>query len=86
MAQRSEIEAHPAVLSGVGRFKDYGPNGLQVEGRAKVRRRVSGVTGSLACGHHAAGRFGTAAVAAHLAATFAIAHQLLDSAHSAWMR
>ena len=29
-------------------FKDYGPNGLQVEGRAPVRRLVSGVTASLA--------------------------------------
>lgn len=31
-----------------GRFKDYGPNGLQVEGRAAVRKLVSGVTASLA--------------------------------------
>lgn len=30
------------------RFRDYGPNGLQVEGRAEVRRIVSGVTASLA--------------------------------------
>ena len=30
------------------KFKDYGPNGLQVEGRAQVRRIVSGVTASLA--------------------------------------
>ncbi|MDO9277159.1 MAG: Nif3-like dinuclear metal center hexameric protein [Polaromonas sp.] len=30
------------------RFKDYGPNGLQVEGKPKVRRVVSGVTASLA--------------------------------------
>ena len=30
------------------RFKDYGPNGLQVEGRAQVRKMVSGVTASLA--------------------------------------
>jgi dinuclear metal center YbgI/SA1388 family protein len=29
-------------------FKDYGPNGLQVEGRAEVRKLVSGVTASLA--------------------------------------
>jgi dinuclear metal center YbgI/SA1388 family protein len=28
------------------RFKDYGPNGLQVEGRAHVRHLVSGVTAS----------------------------------------
>ncbi|MDI1271544.1 MAG: Nif3-like dinuclear metal center hexameric protein [Polaromonas sp.] len=29
-------------------FKDYGPNGLQVEGKAEVRKIVSGVTASLA--------------------------------------
>src|SRR5690606_13084825 len=29
-------------------FRDYGPNGLQVEGKAEVRRLVSGVTASLA--------------------------------------
>jgi len=29
-------------------FKDYGPNGLQVEGRQEVRRLVSGVTASRA--------------------------------------
>jgi dinuclear metal center YbgI/SA1388 family protein len=29
-------------------FKDYGPNGLQVEGRAEVHRLVSGVTASSA--------------------------------------
>ena len=30
------------------RFRDYGPNGLQVEGRSEVRRMVSGVTASRA--------------------------------------
>ena len=30
------------------KFKDYGPNGLQVEGRAEVRSLVSGVTASRA--------------------------------------
>lgn len=30
------------------RFKDYGPNGLQVEGKADVKKIVSGVTASLA--------------------------------------
>jgi len=30
------------------RFKDYGPNGLQVEGRSKIKKLVSGVTASLA--------------------------------------
>jgi dinuclear metal center YbgI/SA1388 family protein len=31
-----------------GAFKDYGPNGLQVEGRCEVRKLVTGVTASLA--------------------------------------
>lgn len=48
MAQRSEIESHLGALLAVDRFKDYGPNGLQVEGRAEVQRLVSGVTASLA--------------------------------------
>ena len=30
------------------KFRDYGPNGLQVEGRMQVRKMVSGVTASLA--------------------------------------
>ena len=30
------------------RFRDYGPNGLQVEGRAQIRNIVSGVTASRA--------------------------------------
>jgi dinuclear metal center YbgI/SA1388 family protein len=48
MAQRGEIESHLAALLAVDRFKDYGPNGLQVEGRKQVERLVSGVTASLA--------------------------------------
>ena len=47
--------AHRALLLGAfdqllapERFKDYGPNGLQVEGKAEVRKIVSGVTASLA--------------------------------------
>ena len=30
------------------RFKDYGPNGLQVEGKPQIRKLVTGVTASLA--------------------------------------
>lgn len=48
MAQRNEIAAALETLLEVGRFRDYGPNGLQVEGRAEVRRVVSGVTASRA--------------------------------------
>lgn len=47
-ATRTEIETYLATLLAVERFKDYGPNGLQVEGRDAVRRLVSGVTASLA--------------------------------------
>jgi dinuclear metal center YbgI/SA1388 family protein len=48
MAQRSAIESAMNSLLEVGRFRDYGPNGLQVEGRAEVRRLVCGVTASRA--------------------------------------
>lgn len=48
------MKHHTALLSTLdsllepSRFKDYGPNGLQVEGRRPVRHLVSGVTASLA--------------------------------------
>jgi len=48
MAQRTEIASHLAAWLAVDSFKDYGPNGVQVEGRAEVARVVSGVTASLA--------------------------------------
>lgn len=48
MALAADIEHHLAEALAVGQFKDYGPNGLQVEGRSEVLRLVSGVTASLA--------------------------------------
>ncbi|TXI21983.1 MAG: Nif3-like dinuclear metal center hexameric protein [Roseateles sp.] len=48
MIDRARLESHLNQWMEPGRFKDYGPNGLQVEGRAEVRRLVSGVTASLA--------------------------------------
>lgn len=45
---RTELESHLAALLSIDRFDDYGPNGLQVEGRREVRRLVCGVTASLA--------------------------------------
>jgi dinuclear metal center YbgI/SA1388 family protein len=48
MAARKQIDDHLAILLAPERFEDYGPNGLQVEGRAEVTRLVSGVTASLA--------------------------------------
>ena len=48
MAERTEIESSLQTLLRPETFKDYGPNGLQVEGRRTVHRLVSGVTASLA--------------------------------------
>ena len=48
MADRAEMETLLAGLLQPDAFKDYGPNGLQVEGRRDVRLVVSGVTASLA--------------------------------------
>lgn len=48
MAARSEVESYLNQLLTPERFKDYGPNGLQVEGRGEVHKVVSGVTASLA--------------------------------------
>jgi dinuclear metal center YbgI/SA1388 family protein len=48
MAARNAIDTHLQVLLRPGDFKDYGPNGLQVEGQPEVHRVVSGVTASLA--------------------------------------
>jgi dinuclear metal center YbgI/SA1388 family protein len=45
---RDELARTLAQLLEVDRFADYGPNGLQVEGRAEVGLIVSGVTASLA--------------------------------------
>lgn len=43
-----ELIGYIDTLLDVGAFRDYCPNGLQVEGRPEVRRLVSGVTASLA--------------------------------------
>ena len=48
MTRRSEIESYLNTLLDAGRFKDYGPNGMQVEGRDRVEKLVSGVTASRA--------------------------------------
>jgi dinuclear metal center YbgI/SA1388 family protein len=56
MTDRQELlQAFDSLLS-PERFKDYGPNGLQVEGRAQVQRIVSGVTASRALIEAAIGR------------------------------
>ncbi len=48
MAERKDIEGCLQSMLQPQAFKDYGPNGLQVEGRREVRRIASGVTASLA--------------------------------------
>ncbi len=48
MASRKDIEQSLHMLLQSDNFKDYGPNGLQVEGTAEVHRIASGVTASRA--------------------------------------
>jgi dinuclear metal center YbgI/SA1388 family protein len=48
VAQRSDVDVYLSALLQSASFKDYGPNGLQIEGRPQVCRIVSGVTASLA--------------------------------------
>ncbi|MBD9401263.1 MULTISPECIES: Nif3-like dinuclear metal center hexameric protein [unclassified Comamonas] len=48
MIQRQDLLAHFDALLQPERFKDYGPNGLQVEGKTDIRHIVSGVTASRA--------------------------------------
>ena len=48
MAGRGDIEGYINTLLDTGRFRDYGPNGLQVEGKPEVRKIISGVTASRA--------------------------------------
>ncbi len=47
MAHRKDIVRLLDQTLDAARFKDYGPNGLQVEGREEVRHIVCGVTASL---------------------------------------
>lgn len=46
--QRDELALYLEQLLNVSQVRDYCPNGLQVEGRAEVRRLISGVTASAA--------------------------------------
>ncbi|MEY2838015.1 MAG: hypothetical protein RJB60_314 [Pseudomonadota bacterium] len=48
MIDQKVLTAHIDQVLDAGRFKDYGPNGLQVEGKACIGKIVSGVTASLA--------------------------------------
>lgn len=44
----SELDHYTRTLLETERYRDYSPNGLQVEGRAEVQTIVTGVTASLA--------------------------------------
>ena len=65
MTRRSEIESYLNTLLDAGRFKDYGPNGMQVEGRDRVGKLVSGVTASRAFIEAAIGRGADALLVHH---------------------
>ncbi len=48
MLQMADLTEYITDLLSVNRFKDYAPNGLQVEGRREINRIVCGVTASRA--------------------------------------
>lgn len=48
-AKRDEIVQYLNEYLQIGKFRDYGPNGMQVIGRAEVRRVGLGVSANLAC-------------------------------------
>jgi len=48
VTDRNTLLAHFEHELDAGRFRDYGPNGLQVEGKPEVSKLVSGVTASRA--------------------------------------
>ena len=54
---RDELAKYLAATLDINRFRDYCPNGLQVQGTATVKHMVTGVTASLALleAAHAAG-------------------------------
>lgn len=64
MVSRDELAVYADELLAVPRFADYGPNGLQVEGRPQVHKLVSGVTASLAL-IDAAAKAGADAIVVH---------------------
>src|ERR1035437_3858541 len=81
MTDRQKILSALDALLQPERFKDYGPNGLQVQGREQVKKIVSGVTASRA-------RI-EAAIAAHADAIF-VHHGLFwrgqDGCITGWLK
>jgi dinuclear metal center YbgI/SA1388 family protein len=64
MIHRDELSTQVHALLEADRFRDYGPNGLQVEGRPEIHKLVSGVTASLAL-IEAAAQAGADAILVH---------------------
>jgi dinuclear metal center YbgI/SA1388 family protein len=64
MIHRDELSTQLHALLEADRFRDYGPNGLQVEGRPEIHKLVSGVTASLAL-IEAAAQAGADAILVH---------------------
>lgn len=64
MVTRDDLETHLAALLQTERFRDYGPNGLQVEGGRAIHKLASGVTASLAL-IEAAAAWGADAIVVH---------------------
>jgi dinuclear metal center YbgI/SA1388 family protein len=81
MIDRQKLLSSLNTLMQPERFKDYCPNGLQVEGRSEIRKVVTGVTASLALIE--------AAVASHADAVL-VHHGLFwrgyDGCVTGWMR
>jgi len=59
-----DLEDYTSAFLECARFRDYSPNGLQVEGRPEVKRLASGVTASLAL-IEAAAEWGADALLVH---------------------
>lgn len=64
MTTLDRLVAHLDEFLAVGEIRDYGPNGLQVEGRREIQRVAFGVTACLAFLEQAAG-WGAGAVIVH---------------------
>src|SRR5512135_2424179 len=60
----NELRDYIASLLETSRFRDYSPNGVQVEGRAEIRKIASGVTASQ-CVLEAATAWGADAILVH---------------------
>lgn len=63
--QRAELQQYLDNLLEVGRFRDYCPNGLQVEGRESISRVICGVTASQALLDEAVARRADAVLVHH---------------------